>query len=536
MLNRLDADQRLNVNDELMSMNGRARLVMQGDGNLVLYRTDDGRALWASDTSQQPIAYTVMQGDGNFVAYSADGRPYWATDTEGHAGAWVVLQDDANLVVYDSASSPLWASNTVQPFGPVVVAGFRPTTHAPLFSNGKWPPGTQLWISVMGLPSVSVDATRFGLCGGMSFLTRDIVESGTPQLRGTDSTKIPPALVGHIFARLVDSFSLTSGITDRWLAATRALDHDTVVWGHGLFHQTVDEVPGILAEVDAGRLCPIGIVLAQSYLPWAVFDSHVVLVWGYETHGDILTLRTYDCNKPGKDDIVIELDISSPTPSKTITTNGTDVMVNNLHTGTVRGFFKLPYTHQDPSPAYIDDAVAGINTSPARMEPGALAMVKVVVSNTGSTTWTPAATYRLGSQVPQDNTTWGLGRVELQAATVDPQQVATFTFQVTAPSTPGRYEFCWRMLREGVAWFGLRTPVLQIAIGSDVGVCDALHQQAQSLAEQLQDIQAQIDTIDLSDPVTARHEVAELAGQATNIREQLTAVETQQQANGCSPG
>jgi hypothetical protein len=92
------------------------------------------------------------------------------------------------------------------------------------------------------------------------------------------------------------------------------------------------------------------------------------------------------------------------------------------------------------------------------------------------------------------------------------------------------------MLREGVAWFGLRTPVMQIAIGSDVGVCDALHQQAQSLAEQLQDIQAQIDAIDLSDPFTARHEVAELAGQAANIREQLTAVETQQQANGCAPG
>ena len=312
-MDRLEADQQLNVNDQLVSANGRARLVMQGDGNLVLYRTDDGRALWASDTPGQPVVYTVMQGDGNLVAYSADGQPYWSTGTDGHPGAQVVLQGDANLVVYDSASSPLWASNTVQPFGPVVVPGFRPSTHAPLFSNATgWPPGTELRVSVMGLPSVAVDATKSGLCGGMSFLTRDIVESGTPQLRGRTSTRIPLGLADHILARLVDSFS-GPGIPARWLAAIQALDHDTVVWGPGLFHRTVNEVPGILAEVDAGRLCPIGIVLVHSYAPWAVFENHVVLVWGYEAHGDILTLRTYDSNFPGRDDILIQLDSSSPT-------------------------------------------------------------------------------------------------------------------------------------------------------------------------------------------------------------------------------
>jgi hypothetical protein len=115
-MDRLQQNQQLNINDQLISNNGRVNLIMQGDGNLVLYRTHFIRALWASNTWQNPVNHVVMQDDGNLVAYSAAGAPYWATGTDGHSGAWVVLQDDGNLVVYDSANNPLWASNTVQNF------------------------------------------------------------------------------------------------------------------------------------------------------------------------------------------------------------------------------------------------------------------------------------------------------------------------------------------------------------------------------------------------------------------------------------
>jgi len=87
---------------------------MQEDGNLVLFRTHFGRALWASNTNQRPVNHTIMQADGNLVAYSSGGVPFWNTGTYGHPGAWVLLKDDGNLVVYDHANNPLWASNTVQ--------------------------------------------------------------------------------------------------------------------------------------------------------------------------------------------------------------------------------------------------------------------------------------------------------------------------------------------------------------------------------------------------------------------------------------
>ena len=58
------------------------------------------------------------------------------------------------------------------------VSGFLPSRSAPLFHNGPWPAGLDLRISLAGLPSASIDVTKMGLCGGMSFLARDIHESG----------------------------------------------------------------------------------------------------------------------------------------------------------------------------------------------------------------------------------------------------------------------------------------------------------------------------------------------------------------------
>ena len=62
--------------------------------------------------------------------------------------------------------------------------------------------------------------------------------------------------------------------------------------------------------------------------------------------------------------------------------------------------------------------------------------------------------FRSTSHYPQDNATWG-GRVFIfPGKTVEPKKKITFGFTVTAPEKPGTYDFQWRMLREGQAWFG----------------------------------------------------------------------------------
>jgi hypothetical protein len=340
------------------------------------------------------------------------------------------------------------------------VPGFLPSQNAPLFPNDgivnqqpmPWPPGTVLTVSIPGLPTVSIDATHFGLCGGMAFLTRDIFQAGTPQLRGTVCTQIPVALANYLVTRLEQSFDGPATVL-RWLAMTALPDHDTAFWGPGDFHQTVNGCPAIMNDIDHGILSPVGLILTgPSWWPGDVFSNHVELVFGYEhAESGELTLHVYDCDNPGRDDITISLDISSPTPAKVISTNGTS---DPDRPGQMRGFFRLPYTFASPAPAYIDDATVLSNWFDAVMTPGENDTATVVAVNTGSTSWTPALDYRLGSQSPEDNTTWGTARVELPVAQVDPQGQAVFTFPVTAPAAPGRYTFCWQMVRDPDHFFG----------------------------------------------------------------------------------
>jgi hypothetical protein len=93
------------------------RIVMQLDGNLVVYTTGSGQVLWASNTSGHPGAHAVMQTDGNLVIYAPNGAALWSSRTNGHPGAYALAQDDGNFVVYRSGGSPikggaLWATGT----------------------------------------------------------------------------------------------------------------------------------------------------------------------------------------------------------------------------------------------------------------------------------------------------------------------------------------------------------------------------------------------------------------------------------------
>jgi hypothetical protein len=71
----------------------------------------------------------------------------------------------------------------------------------------------------------------------------------------------------------------------------------------------------------------------------------------------------------------------------------------------------------------------------------------------GDTTWTAGENYRLGAVDDQDPFFTNGNRISLGAATVAPGQEHTFTFELVAPSA-GTYTTDWRMVRDGVHWFG----------------------------------------------------------------------------------
>lgn len=105
----------LDTNQVSLSWDGRYRLVMQSDQNLVLYDTCCGYTpIWGSSTNNSTYhTWAVMQGDGNFVLYRSDGWSTWAvcsTRTNGHTGAYIVNQTDGNLVIYTAGGTPIWAT------------------------------------------------------------------------------------------------------------------------------------------------------------------------------------------------------------------------------------------------------------------------------------------------------------------------------------------------------------------------------------------------------------------------------------------
>lgn len=101
--------QELHTNEYLMSANGQTVLVMQTDGNLVLYRAT-ATALWNTGTGGHPGAYAVVQPDGNVVVYSAGNVPLWWTGTTGVTA--LIVQTDGNLVGYPSGGPAEWQAGT----------------------------------------------------------------------------------------------------------------------------------------------------------------------------------------------------------------------------------------------------------------------------------------------------------------------------------------------------------------------------------------------------------------------------------------
>jgi hypothetical protein len=112
------------------------------------------------------------------------------------------------------------------------------------------------------------------------------------------------------------------------------------------------------------------------------------------------------------------------------------------------------------------------NPSSLTLNAGQTYPVTLTYRNTShNTTWTccngsdinTSGGYKLGSQNWQDNTTWGQARTAVPTSVL-PGQLVTFSFNITAPSTPGTYNFQRRMVSEFVRWFGDYSPNVSINV------------------------------------------------------------------------
>lgn len=118
-MGRLPSGAALQKDQALLSDNGGYKLILQNDGNLVLYALATGQpqALWASGTQRGVRAQ--MQPDGNFVIVEVvtggdfpGEYPLWNARTDGHRGSYLNVQDDGNVVIYDPLSGQaIWTQS-----------------------------------------------------------------------------------------------------------------------------------------------------------------------------------------------------------------------------------------------------------------------------------------------------------------------------------------------------------------------------------------------------------------------------------------
>jgi nucleoid-associated protein YgaU len=129
----LRAGESLGIDQKLTSSNGKYILIMQGDGNLVLY-TESNTPVWATRTEGKGAVRASLQDDGNLVLYTKEVErrfrrdepvAVWASQTRGE-NVRLILQDDRNLVIYTADGRALWASGTALAGG-----AEAPATEAP---------------------------------------------------------------------------------------------------------------------------------------------------------------------------------------------------------------------------------------------------------------------------------------------------------------------------------------------------------------------------------------------------------------------
>ncbi|WP_373552327.1 RICIN domain-containing protein [Haliscomenobacter sp.] len=119
--NTLTAGQTLATGQRLDAPNGSHYLIMQTDGNVVIYTTVGNKPIWATQTQHKSSGGKfTMQADGNLVLYSASNQSLWSSQTHPYfdkkfAAADMkpvkaVLENDGALVLYANNNKKVWSS------------------------------------------------------------------------------------------------------------------------------------------------------------------------------------------------------------------------------------------------------------------------------------------------------------------------------------------------------------------------------------------------------------------------------------------
>lgn len=105
---RLLSGQGLVPGSSINSADGGYKLILQTDGNFVLYGPAN-QVIWSSNTyNNYNIWDVVLQTDGNLVVRDGFGRSLWASDTSGNNNATLVVEN-GGLNLFNANNQAIWS-------------------------------------------------------------------------------------------------------------------------------------------------------------------------------------------------------------------------------------------------------------------------------------------------------------------------------------------------------------------------------------------------------------------------------------------
>lgn len=126
----------------------------------------------------------------------------------------------------------------------------------------------------------------------------------------------------------------------------------------------------------------------------------------------------------------------------------------------------------DPTTTLVNyEATIVSHTIPSVMKAGVTYPITITVRNDGILPWSESNEIRLGGV--NDSDPFANARQSIQEGiAVNPGQTYTFNFTMTAPTAVGVYTTDWRMLKEGVMWFGAILTT-QVTVSNNIPLRDA---------------------------------------------------------------
>jgi hypothetical protein len=179
------------------------------------------------------------------------------------------------------------------------VPGFLPSTHGLRFAN-SFPSGPTVRLGPIDPRWIGIGDAAAGLCGGMSWFVRERFEAGVPVPPDADAPANGSTLFRALVRRQVLSLDwLRTPLRFWWMGAIGPERAPRRTWDV--------EWPQIKADIDTGRLSMVGLARHSGFNPFHMTQSHQVLAYAYEVEGDAVSLRIYDPNWPGRDDVQISI-------------------------------------------------------------------------------------------------------------------------------------------------------------------------------------------------------------------------------------